>query len=1007
MTLRMCAAFLICAAASPALARTIYVDKSNTSGNQDGLSWETAFNKLQDAINAADASTQDEIWVADGVYDERRPDPDGSLVLKASVPLYGGFAGGETQRSQRDWIANPAVIDGLDQRNGLNPEAVHVIKGAEDATLDGFIVRNGDGFGASTFPKDRGGAIFANGVSMNIVRCRFERNKSRFGGAIYFNVSQSTITDCVFEESLVDGFGGAIFINSDSTLLIENCMFRSNVANKGGAIYIASPGNDATIRSCQFLENTALSDGGAGIFVDNASALIESCRFFDNFSEGGGAAIFNFAQSSPDIINCIFAGNESRVLGGAIHNLNNAQPRMVNCTITENTSGQQGGAISNEGGSVPILINSILWANTPDQIADRDTSTANISFSIIQGGFAGEDNIDADPLFVDPVNRNFHLLGDSPGISAGTLDGAPDHDIDGVSRPQGPVPDIGAFEQGPDSDLDGIPDFIEGQDDPDGDTIPNDQDTDSDGDSISDLNEGAVDSDSDGVADYLDLDSDDDGITDADETTNGLNQRDPSDAAADRDGDGITNANEINIHATRIDDADTDNDLMNDGYEVRSALDPLFNDAALDPDGDGLRNLLESLIDTDPFDPNDPVDDVFVAPNGNDTTGTGSDANPWKTISFAVDSVASVAADFHSVTIHIGPGTYTEQVVLEPNIVLAGASPSDPASTTIQFFDANDPSATRAVLRAAQSTTIRDLRLTFPPEVSIAVAVTLLDIENVMATVDNILLDGNFVQTSTAVLVTGAASSASIIQNCFVRRVNDGVWARNSGVNITQNYFNDILNDAIFVLLPDTKQAGAAETPLLGSEDELQTTAFNHFSEVGGQFVRNAADAETVAQYNDWGTNSEAEVAAKMTGDVEFEPILKNLLPSSISGVVLNADTNEPIASNARIELEGVEISADEIGVFSIPNASPGTYNVTVHADGFQSSTAEITVLENHTFTHADFALTPGEDPGPTPTPGCSGGAASPVYPNGVTADALIAVLATFLILLPRKNRSS
>ncbi|MEK7794554.1 MAG: choice-of-anchor Q domain-containing protein, partial [Candidatus Hydrogenedentota bacterium] len=648
MTPRLCAALFICVVAtSPTLARTVYVDISNTSDNQDGVSWATAFTKLQDAIDAANASTQDEIWVADGVYVERRLDPDGSLVLKASVPLYGGFASGETQRSQRDWIANPAVIDGLDQRNGLNPEAVHVIKGAEDATLDGFIVRNGDGFGASTFPKDRGGAIFANGVSMNIVRCRFERNKSRFGGAIYFNVSQSTITDCVFEESLVDGFGGAIFINSDSTLLIENCVFRSNIANKGGAIYIASPGNDATIRACQFIENTALSDGGAGIFVDNASALIESCRFFDNFSEGGGAAIFNFAQSSPDIINCIFAGNESRVLGGAIHNLNNAHPRIVNCTITENTAGQQGGAISNEGGSAPMVVNSVLWSNSPDQITDRDSSVSAASFSIIQGGFAGDGNIDADPLFVDPANRNFHLLGDSPGISAGTLDGAPNHDIDGVPRPQGPAPDIGAFEQGPDFDFDGIPDFIEGQDDPDGDTIPNFQDDDSDGDSITDLEEGAIDSDSDGIPDYLDLDSDDDGITDASESTNGLNQRDPSDAAADRDGDGVSNIDEINVHTTRIDDADTDNDLMNDGYEVRSALDPLFNDAALDPDNDGLENLLESLIDTYPFDPNDPVDDVFVATTGNDATGTGLNANPWKTISFAIESVASVAADFH------------------------------------------------------------------------------------------------------------------------------------------------------------------------------------------------------------------------------------------------------------------------------------------------------------------------------------------------------------------------
>jgi hypothetical protein len=55
-----------------------------------------------------------------------------------------------------------------------------------------------------------------------------------------------------------------------------------------------------------------------------------------------------------------------------------------------------------------------------------------------------------------------------------------------------------------DADGDGIPDSVEGNGDPDGDTIPNYLDDDSDGDSLPDVDEGTADPDSDSVPNYLD-----------------------------------------------------------------------------------------------------------------------------------------------------------------------------------------------------------------------------------------------------------------------------------------------------------------------------------------------------------------------------------------------------------------------------------------------------------------------------------------------------------------------
>lgn len=65
-----------------------------------------------------------------------------------------------------------------------------------------------------------------------------------------------------------------------------------------------------------------------------------------------------------------------------------------------------------------------------------------------------------------------------------------------------------------DCDGDGIPNDLDGYDDPDGDGLPSYQDTDSDGDDVPDSVEGTRDTDKDGIDDHRDTDSDNDGIID-------------------------------------------------------------------------------------------------------------------------------------------------------------------------------------------------------------------------------------------------------------------------------------------------------------------------------------------------------------------------------------------------------------------------------------------------------------------------------------------------------------
>jgi hypothetical protein len=61
------------------------------------------------------------------------------------------------------------------------------------------------------------------------------------------------------------------------------------------------------------------------------------------------------------------------------------------------------------------VTNCILWGDSPNEFSA--TSTPTVTYSIIQAGWPGTGNIDADPLFIDPDLR---LSAGSPAIDAGT-----------------------------------------------------------------------------------------------------------------------------------------------------------------------------------------------------------------------------------------------------------------------------------------------------------------------------------------------------------------------------------------------------------------------------------------------------------------------------------------------------------------------------------------------------------------------------------------------------------
>ena len=152
---------LVLASSAPAWAgRVLRVSPVATNALPDGLSWPTAFRTIPAAINAAAAG--DEIWVASGSY-------PGPVTLEEGVALYGGFAGAEAARPERDWNAHESVLDGAVQPGprwdpGMAAQPLILAEaGLTAATrVDGFVIRNGGAaYGAGIYVAG-GRPVFVN-----------------------------------------------------------------------------------------------------------------------------------------------------------------------------------------------------------------------------------------------------------------------------------------------------------------------------------------------------------------------------------------------------------------------------------------------------------------------------------------------------------------------------------------------------------------------------------------------------------------------------------------------------------------------------------------------------------------------------------------------------------------------------------------------------------------------------------------------------------------------------
>lgn len=177
-----------------------------------------------------------------------------------------------------------------------------------------------------------------------------------------------------------------------------------------------------------------------------------------NGRDNTGGGIFCL-DASPRIKNCIITGNKASSGGGIYCSM--SFPEISGSTISGNAA-YFGGAVWCWN-SIPVFVNCILWGDSGDEIY-ATLGNPVITYSDIQGGFPGDGNIDADPLFEDPDNGDFHLGACSPCIDNGKQ-GDYGSDLDGQPRPyprEGNI-DMGVDERWPRFEIQIIiePDIVE------------------------------------------------------------------------------------------------------------------------------------------------------------------------------------------------------------------------------------------------------------------------------------------------------------------------------------------------------------------------------------------------------------------------------------------------------------------------------------------------------------------------------------------------------------------
>jgi len=203
------------------------------------------------------------------------------------------------------------------------------------------------------------------------------------------------------------------------------------------AIYVEE--SDCDIINNLIHHNTGSSLGAAIELLDVMDIEISGNLIANNTSSSLTGGI-SMTTCFPTIKNNIIVNNTAGT-AGAFSIKQNSVPFIVNNTIANNIGGNGAFLLFN---SNPTLVNCII--QNEGNVFAAIASTPIVSYSCISGGYTGEGNIDADPMFVSPSEgsgsdfdgmvTNWQIAAGSECIDAGNPNEVY-NDLDGTQNDMG------------------------------------------------------------------------------------------------------------------------------------------------------------------------------------------------------------------------------------------------------------------------------------------------------------------------------------------------------------------------------------------------------------------------------------------------------------------------------------------------------------------------------------------------------------------------------------------
>ncbi len=243
------------------------------------------------------------------------------------------------------------------------------------------------------------------------------------GGGIYAQGSTVNLDDDaeIYDNDTTTGNGGGAYLD-DSDLWSDRASIRYNTAaNYGGGVYAI---NNSTVdmdidtytclsvRCSRLYANTASGAYGGGIYSSGSTVDLRNTFIEANTATLGGGIYTS--GSATYLYNDVFAGNNATSgTGDGIRLYSGSTLNGINNTLAYNDAsyGSTGRAIDASTSTMNLAC-SIIWGHA----TSINTTGLSVTYSDIQGGYAGDGNLALNPLFVSTGSRDYHLQSTSPVI---------------------------------------------------------------------------------------------------------------------------------------------------------------------------------------------------------------------------------------------------------------------------------------------------------------------------------------------------------------------------------------------------------------------------------------------------------------------------------------------------------------------------------------------------------------------------------------------------------------